>query len=555
MLKHLIIKNYALIESLDIDFQSGFSVITGQTGAGKSILLGAIGLLTGDRADLGAIQQGAQRCTIEAEFDIAGYNLERLFADADLDYDPQCCTIRRELTTTGKSRAFINDTPTTLAVLRTLGDRLMDIHSQHQNLLLSTTNFQLSVLDTLADDATLLSDYHKAFNAWQHAVKALRQAEDASRQGHDEEDYLRYQVKQLDDFQPKDGEDELLEAECNQMEHAQDITQALSTGAEILSGEDDRNVLSALHQTIQQLQGISGVYADADGLLERLDSCSIELKDIAETLSCEAERIDLDPQRLAEIQDRLNTLYSLEQKHHVSTSGELYALWQQMQQQLSLIDNSDERLAELQAELDVSRQALDSLAAKLTMVRHKASLRVEKTMVASLKQLGMPNVQFKVDIRPLGAPMLNGMDNVDFLFAANKNQTPVRISQIASGGEIARVMLSLKALLSKSTNLPTIIFDEIDTGVSGQIAQSMARIMLDMGNDGRQVISITHLPQIAAMGLHHYRVWKEDTDDATLSHITQLTADERVTEIAHMLSGDQLGDAAISNAKELLKSN
>lgn len=553
MLKHLTIQNYALIESLDIDFHEGFSVITGQTGAGKSILLGAIGLLTGDRADISAIQQGKQRCTIEAEFDIKGYNLEQVFEESELDYDPENCTVRRELTSNGKSRAFINDTPTTLSTLRNLGCRLMDIHSQHQNLLLSTSGFQLSVLDTLAEDDGLLDAYNNAYNNWQNACKALKSAQEAEARGHEEEDYLRFQVEQLNAFKPKPGEDEILEAECNQLEHAQDICSALSTGYEILNGDNESAILSTLHQAIQKLNSISTVYPKAGGLLERLDSCRIDIKDIAETLETEAENIECDPQHLAEVQSRLDALYSLEQKHHVSNSQELYDLWMELQDKLSMIEGGEENIARLETAEKNARKNLDNIAEKLTKARTLASKIVEKSMVGSLQMLGMPNVKFVVSITRHDPPTPNGQDNIQFLFAANLNQAPMNISQVASGGEIARVMLSLKALLSKSKELPTIIFDEIDTGVSGQIAQSMARIMQQMGCDGRQVISITHLPQIAAMGSTHYRVWKEDTKDATLSHITALSDEERITEIAHMLSGDQITDAALKNARDLLK--
>ena len=551
MLKHLHIENYALIESLDIDLNDGFSVITGETGAGKSILLGAIGLLTGERADLSAIQTGKQRCILEATFNPEGYDLESFFQDEDLDFDPSECIIRRELTANGKSRAFINDTPTTISALKKLGNRLIDIHSQHQNLLLGQENFQLSVLDTVASIPELTLSYSKAFHKWNLAVKALDKAQNNLDESKKDEDYLRFLVTELVNFNPQPGEDETLQQQCDMLEHAQDIKSALMQGYCQLS-EGDSPVTDTLRQVRNLIASIQSYFQQAEELTERLESCRIELQDIADTLESEGESIDYDPMRLEELQNRLNTLYSLEQKHHVGSSEELIDIMKQMKERLEMMDNSDEYIKQLQREEQEARTLLDSLSGKLTEKRTIAAKKVEKDVISCLKTLGMPNVRFQVSISPTESPTPKGMDKVSFLFSANLGSDMQNISQVASGGETARVMLSLKSILSGIMSLPTIIFDEIDTGVSGHIAESMAKIMHKMGQQGRQVISITHLPQIAALGQHHYKVWKEDTDKVTRSHITYLEQEERITELANMLSGSNVSPEAINNARALL---
>ncbi|MBR2458295.1 MAG: DNA repair protein RecN [Bacteroidaceae bacterium] len=551
MLKHLHIENYALIESLDIDFHDGFSVITGETGAGKSILLGAIGLLTGDRADLSAIQSGKQRCVLEATFNPEGYGLEAFFQEEDLDFDPSECIIRRELTANGKSRAFINDTPTTITALKRLGNRLIDIHSQHQNLLLGQEDFQLSVLDTVAAVPELVHSYSEAFRKWAQAVKALDEAKNNLDEGRKDEDYLRFLLTELNSFKPQPGEDESLQQQCDMLEHAQDIKTALMQGYGFLS-EGEAPVTDTVRQVRNLLSSIQTHFPQAEELAERIESCRIELQDIAGTLETEGESIDYDPERLDELQSRLNTLYSLEQKHHVGTSEELISIVKQMQERLDMMDNSDEYLRQLEQEEKEARALVDGISAKLTEKRSASARKVEKDIIASLKTLGMPNVRFQVCISPTNAPTPRGMDKVTFLFSANLGSEMQSISQVASGGETARVMLSLKAVLSDTMSLPTIIFDEIDTGVSGHIAESMATIMQKMGRQGRQVISITHLPQIAALGQHHYKVWKEDSESVTRSHITYLAQEERVSEIANMLSGSNVSQEAKNNARALL---
>lgn len=551
MLKHLHIENYALIESLDIDLNDGFSVITGETGAGKSILLGAIGLLTGERADLSAIQTGKQRCILEATFNPEGYDLESFFQDEDLDFDPSECIIRRELTANGKSRAFINDTPTTISALKKLGNRLIDIHSQHQNLLLGQENFQLSVLDTVASIPELILSYSNAFHKWNLAVKTLDKAQNNLDESKKDEDYLRFLVTELVNFNPQPGEDETLQQQCDMLEHAQDIKSALMQGYCQLS-EGDSPVTDTLRQVRNLIASIQSYFQQAEELTERLESCRIELQDIADTLESEGESIDYDPMRLEELQNRLNTLYSLEQKHHVGSCEELIDIMKQMKERLEMMDNSDEYIKQLQREEQEARTLLDSFSGKLTEKRTIAAKKVEKDVISCLKTLGMPNVRFQVSISPTESPTPKGMDKVSFLFSANLGSDMQNISQVASGGETARVMLSLKSILSGVMSLPTIIFDEIDTGVSGHIAESMAKIMHKMGQQGRQVISITHLPQIAALGQHHYKVWKEDTDKVTRSHITYLEQEERITELANMLSGSNVSPEAINNARALL---
>lgn len=551
MLKHLHIENYALIESLDIDLQDGFSVITGETGAGKSILLGAIGLLTGERADTSVIQNGKQRCMLEATFRPDGLGLEPFFIEEDLDYDPEECIIRRELTTGGKSRAFINDTPTTIATLKRLGSRLIDIHSQHQNLLLGQEDFQLSLLDAVATDPKLMHTYVTTYTRWNNTRKTLKQALANLEEGKKDEDYMRFLLTELTNFKPQPEEDETLQQQCDMLEHAQDIKVALMQGCGVLS-EGDIPLTDALRQVRNLLSSVQKHFPQAEELMERVESCRIELQDIADTLESEGESIDYSPERLEELQSRLNTLYSLEQKHHVDTSEQLIAIMHQLEEQLSIMDNSEEYIKQLQQEETESRTLLDTLANSLTETRIKAAQKVEKDIVASLKSLGMPNVRFHVNFSNTEVPTPRGMDKVAFLFSANLGAPLQNISQVASGGETARVMLSLKALLSGTVCLPTIIFDEIDTGVSGHIAEAMAHIMQEMGQHGRQVISITHLPQIAALGKHHFKVWKEDTQTHTLSHISPLSQEERIAEIANMLSGSNVTTEAINNARALL---
>ena len=551
MLKQLSIRNFTLIDSLDIKFNPGFSVITGETGAGKSIILGAIGLLLGQRADSKAIKNGAAKCTVEAHFDLSKYDLKPFFDLNEIDYDPEDCIIRREVSATGKSRAFINDTPEPLSLLKELGERLIDIHSQHQNLLLDKQDFQLEVVDIIAEDGNTLAAYKQAFanfSATKRKLDGLRAKIESDKAN---ADFIKFQHEELSTAALKDGEQEELEGKAETMGHAEEIKAALYEADKLLSA-DDSGAVSALHSAAGAIQGVKKVLPAATELADRMESAYIELKDISEEIGSQLEGIDFDPAELERINDRLDNIYSLEKKYHCDTVSELLQLQEKLARQVNDIDNSDEAFKEMSAKLDKAQAECQALGERLTAARKASARKIEQEMSERLMPLGMPNVRFSVDVE--AAPMGNsGSDKVSFLFSANKNIPLQPVSQVASGGEIARVMLSLKAMISGAVKLPTIIFDEIDTGVSGKIAEKMALIMQQMGHNNRQVISITHLPQIAALGQTHYKVYKEDNEEGTISHMKLLEGDDRVKEIAQMLSGSDITEAAINNAKELLK--
>ena len=552
MLKQLYIKNFTLIDELDIQLHPGFSVITGETGAGKSIILGAIGLLLGNRADTKAIKAGCDRCTIEAHFDLSRYDMQSFFTEHDIDYDADDTIIRRELTAAGKSRAFINDTPVALSLMRELGESLVDIHSQHQNLLLQKEDFQLNVVDIIAQDSKLLGDYRATYNQYRQAQQRLAKMEEEIARSRENEEFLRFQYKELDHAQLVEGEQESLEQEAETLTHAEDIKTALYDADNTLTNEDG-SILERLKSTCQQLASIKEVYPAIAEAAERLDSSYIELKDIAQEIGTNVDRVDFEPARLDEINSRLDTIYSLQQKFHVQDISGLIEIRENIKQQLDHIGNSDEELAVLQQEAEHWLSKAGQAARKLTELRTRTAKKIETEMQKRLVPLGIPNVRFEISFtaKPLSP---DGADKVNFLFSANKSTPLQPVSQVASGGEIARVMLSLKAMISGAVKLPTIIFDEIDTGVSGKIAEKMAQIMAEMGELDRQVISITHLPQIAAMGRHHYKVLKEETPQGTRSHMTELTEEQRVSEIAQMLSGSDITEAALANAQELLRS-
>ena len=551
MLQKLYIKNFTLIDELDIELHPGFSVITGETGAGKSIILGAIGLLLGQRADSKSIKQGADRCVIEAHFDLSRYDLKPFFDENDIEYDDHDTIIRRELTAAGKSRAFINDTPVALSMLKELGDQLMDVHSQHQNLLLNKQDFQLNVVDILANDSKELEDYQQCFANYQQKMKELNQLREEIERNRENADFLQFQYDELEAAHLAEGEQEELEQESETMSHAEDIKTALYEADNALNG-DESGVVLQVKSAYNALNGISNVMPKTTELAERLDSCRIELKDIAEEVSQLLERTDFDPAELENINNRLDRLYELEKKYHVETVEELIQQRDSLKQKLSHIENSDEAVSEMEKEVAKLRSLCAQRAESISKMRQATAKQMQINLAQRLEQLGMPHARFDVSITKteLGK---NGQDSISFLFSANKSTPLQPVSQVASGGEIARVMLSLKAMISGAVKLPTIIFDEIDTGVSGKIAEKMAQIMQEMGRTERQVISITHLPQIAALGSHHYRVSKEETKNGTVSHMTELNNEERITEIAQMLSGSDISDAAIQNAKELLK--
>jgi len=551
MLQQLYIKNFTLIDELNIELHPGFSVITGETGAGKSIILGAIGLLLGQRADSKTIKQGADRCVIEAHFNLSRYQLEPFFTDNDIDYDASDCIIRRELTAAGKSRAFINDTPVSLALLKELGDMLVDVHSQHQNLLLGKQDFQLEVVDTLAKDQDALTAYQQTYAAYHDKQRQLRELQEEMERNRQNVDFLQFQYEELANAQLVEDEQEEMEQQRETMTHSEDIKTALYETQQHLSA-DEQGVLSLLRKSLSAIHTITKVYPASEEWTERMESCQIELKDIAQDVEARLDAIDFDPAELERINQRLDKLYDLQKKYHVDTVAALIQQRDELKRQLSQIENSDETLSTLQEELDKLRKNCLRQAEELTKYRQKTAKEIERQMHERLVPLGMPNVRFEVKVNKTDLHK-NGQDDIAFLFSANTSSPLQPIAQVASGGEIARVMLSLKAMISGAVKLPTIIFDEIDTGVSGKIAERMAEIMQEMGANDRQVISITHLPQIAALGTTHYRVSKEETAKGTVSQMRLLSDEERIHEIAQMLSGSDITAAAIQNAKELLR--
>ena len=557
MLKELHIRNFALIDSLDIDFESGFSVITGETGAGKSIVLGAIGLLMGQRADTKAIKTGAQKCSIEAHFNLSAYDMKEWFDENEIDYDADDCIIRRELTASGKSRGFINDTPATVHQMKELGEMLMDVHSQHQNLLLQKEDFQLNTVDIIARNTKEREAYTKAFHGLHAAEKALAELKESISENQKNEDFMRFQLDELTAANLVAGEQEELEQEQDSASHTEEIKSALYTADTLLNG-DNNDIISNLRQVCGSIESITSVFPQVEELSERLESAYIEIKDIASDINSALDDVEFDPNRLEYINDRLDTLYSLEKKYSKSTVEELIEERDRLQRAIDAIDNSDEELKEQTTKVVSLRKEAMQLAEALTKTRAKAAKTVEEEIHKRLTALGMPNVQFAVELTCNKSDdsshlTKDGQDKIAFMFSANKGMALRPVSQVASGGEIARVMLSLKAMISGAVKLPTIIFDEIDTGVSGKMAEKMAEIMKEMGEANRQVISITHLPQIASKGSCHYKVEKHDTESGTTSLMRRLNDEERVQEIAQMLSGENITEAALTNARELLK--
>ena len=557
MLKHLTINNYVLIESLDIDMEAGFSVMTGETGAGKSIILGALGLLMGQRADAGSIMPGAAKCTVEGIFDIEGYDMQAIFEENELDYEPAECILRREVAANGKSRAFVNDSPVSVAILRQIALRLLDIHSQHSNLLLENPAFQLGIVDTIANHPDLLNQYKECYARIVETRRRLKEMEEnlAKRQG--DEDYLRFQLEQLEEFRPQAGEDEELKQLQSALSHAEDIKIALSGIDTLLNGGDNEGevgAIDALRRSSQTMQQISRFYPAIENYMERLESVVIEVRDIASDINSLAEDVEYSPTRLQQVTERLDNLFALEQKHHVSSSEELIALAEEIRSQLDSLTDSEDNIKELQQKIAADTEHAKKLAEKLSTERAKAAKQVEKLVAEALVAMDMPAAKFSANMEKHTELLSTGQDIVTFLFSANKSMMPRPLADVASGGEMSRVMLALKALTSKQTHLPTIIFDEIDTGVSGKVASSMAQIMAQMSSEAsQQVLAITHLPQIAAKGNVHYFVYKEDQGERTLTHIRQLDQEGRITELAHMLSGSTVTEAAKENARQLLK--
>ena len=550
MLQSLHIKNYALIDELHIDFEAGFSVITGETGAGKSIMLGAINLLLGQRADSKLIRHGENRCVLEAVFDIGTYDMEPYFESRGLTYDAECI-LRREIQSTGKSRAFINDSPTSLTQIRDLGEQLIDIHSQHQNLLLNKEGFQLNVLDIIAGNDKLLNQYEEAYSSWKTDEKSLNKMIAEAKESKADEDYIRFQLDQFAEAELKVDEKAALEEEMEMLTHAEDIKSSLYKLTQLYDA-DQVGLLALLREGRVELSNLQSIYPAVQDLASRMESAVIELKDIAQEVTNHGDLVNYDPVRFQVVESRLNVIYSLEQKYRVQTVEELLAIEEDYIQKLENITSYDDRIEELTKKCDIAFKKAKSLAEQLTEQRRLAANKIEEDLSKRLLPLGMPNVRFKIEMKQRETLGSHGEDSVNFLFSANKNGLLQNISSVASGGEIARVMLSIKAMIAGAVKLPTIIFDEIDTGVSGEIADRMADMMVEMGGLDRQVISITHLPQIAAKGFSHFKVYKEDNEEETISNVKKLKGKERIEEIAHMLSGATITEAALSNAKALL---
>lgn len=551
MLQSLFIRNFVLIDELHIRFDEGFSVVTGETGAGKSIILGALGLVLGQRADSKSIQSGADKCVVEAVFDVSAYQLEDFFLSHDLEYDAKNCILRRELMSSGKSRAFINDTPAPLSVVKALGDRLIDVHSQHQNLLLADTQFQMNVVDIMAKTESLLVAYRREYDRYQSVVRQLEELEALAAKSRQDEDYLRFQVEELRTAQLTAGEQEELEAELETLSHTEEIKSALYKVTDNLIGEE-RGVVQQLKEALHDVEALEAYFPKAKDFADRLRSAWTDMADLASETDVLKEDVEFDPNRLEWVNERLNTIYSLQQKHRVPSVEELLAIQQQLTTQLSAIDLFDEQMETLTKQRETIYEALMVQAGALTARRHEAATEIEQQLVDRMVLLGIPNTRFRIELWPKEKPSADGMDEVCFLFSANKNEALKPVAQTASGGEISRLMLCIKAMIAGFAALPAIIFDEIDTGVSGEIADKMADIMQDLGQK-MQVITITHLPQIAAKGRAHYFVYKEDTAERTLTRIRLLTTGERVNEVARMLSGVSLTDAAVANAKALLQ--
>ena len=550
MLKSLFIQNFVLIDSLDICFNPGFSVITGETGAGKSIILGALSLVLGQRADGKSIKQGADKCVIEAIFDVSKYQLEPFILGNDLEYDPESCILRRELYASGKSRAFVNDSPVPLAILKELGTKLIDIHSQHQNLLLGDNRFQLRVVDVMAENEILLILYKKEYTRYQGLRKALSALKERAAQSKQEEDYIRFQLDQLEEANLQPNEQEELEQEQETLSHAEEIKSSLYRVSSCLDGEE-QGVVSLLKESLSSMDALERYFPRAKEIAERLRSAYIDLNDLASEMEGMIEDVEFNPDRLAWVNERLDTLYALQQKHRVSSVDDLIALRAQFRAQLTDIESFDEQIAALEKQVQDAYKELLQQAAVLSEQRKVAAVAFAQQLVQMVAPLGMPHTRFQVEVVPRKEPESDGMDEIRFLFSANKSMALQPVAQTASGGEISRLMLCIKAMIAGFTALPTIIFDEVDTGVSGDIADKMGHIMQDLGSK-MQVFAITHLPQIAAQGEAHYFVYKEDVKDRTLTRIRPLDKEERIREVARMLSGSALTEASLANAKDLL---
>lgn len=550
MLKSLHISNYALIDTVDINFHHGFNTITGETGAGKSIMLGALSLILGGRADVKAVRDSGKKSVIEASFEVSKYpKLKEYCLDNDIEWDDTLCILRREIAPAGRSRAFINDSPVTLDLLSHVAMQLVDIHSQHQNQLLTSDEFQLRVIDNLAGNGELLSEYSRRYAAYRNTLKRLHDTKKLIEQNRNDEDFTRFQLEQLDELGLTDGEQEQLEHDRDILSNITDIKSTLSGALDSLS-EGTHNALGLLAETSDYCEELSQYLEDSDNISERLETVRIELRDIAETLSAYDQEFQADPEELEAIESRLNTIYSLQQKHRVSTVGELITLREELRDKLDKLENSTFTIEELEKEARRAKAAAKQLALELSQRRSEEAARLEETLRETAMPLGMKNLRTQVKVSQ-GELTPTGMDKVEFLFAFNKNQPLMPVGGTASGGEISRLMLSIKAIIATKMQLPSIIFDEVDTGVSGDVANRMGAMMQDISRN-IQVITITHLPQVAAKGNAHFKVYKEDDDEATHTRIRELNADDRVDELAVMLSGSKVDEAARANARSLL---
>lgn len=551
MLTHLHISNYALIDNIDIEWNTGFTVITGETGAGKSILLGALGMLLGGRADVKMLKSESKKCIIEGRFNIGHLQLKDFFESNDIDFDEEECIIRREISANGKSRTFINDTPISISKLKEISTRIVDIHSQHQNLLMGDENFILSTIDTMADNEHRLLEYQNIYAAWQKAKKELEQLNEEANKSQEDFDYFQFQLQQLKDAQLEADEQENLEKESERLNHAEEIKTNLYHTISIFN-DDEISPLNHIKSSVQRLENIAPHFSEISDIVDRLQSTRIELQDIIDEIEKYVGYVEFDPSRMDYVNDRLSTIYQLQKKHHVNTIGELLEIEANLAAKVNHYENIDAILSQKEKEVNDIYNSLLKNSENLTLHRKESAKKLTNDLCAILKDLGMPSIQMAIQFTQRATPERSGRDKISFLFSSNKDVPMQEVSQIASGGEIARLMLALKSIIAHHRYLPTIIFDEIDTGVSGVMAEKMAKVMMSMSNHC-QVICITHLPQIAAFGSQHYKVFKIETEAGTSSHLTSLTSSERVEEIAKMLSGEQLTEAAINNAKSLLK--
>lgn len=551
MLVKLFVQNYALIKELDVELENGLTIITGETGAGKTILLGALSLILGSRADSSVLLEKNEKCVVEGTFRIDEYDLRDFFKDNELDYEANAI-IRREINPAGKSRAFINDTPVTVNLLRELGDRLLDIHSQHQTLMLHDNTFQVNVIDSFAGSIKLADEYRISYRAYRTLKKEYEEVKEKADRNKADLDYYSFQLKQLDEANLVEGEQEELEKEQEMLSHSGEIKTALGRSSDLFSSEGN-SILSMLREARQNITRIKEFLPNGDDLLKRAESSYIELNDLSAEIEKLNTSVDADPQRLDKVNQRLDTLYSLMQKHRAASLAELTGKREEIRKMIRSIAGRDERMAELEILLGKETDKLKRLSSELSVKRKKILPDIEKRIIDLLRQLGMPNARFKIDLQPLNEYSSSGTDHADFLFSANKQVEPENLAKIASGGELSRVMLSLKSILTRNINLPTIIFDEIDSGVSGEVADKVGQILAGMGKY-MQVINITHLPQVAARGDRHYHIYKDDTGDSTITRIRLLSQKERIVEVARLLSGSEITDTSMKNAKELIQS-